>query len=247
MKKRFSKTQSPPLWNLIAPFLQIAAAMLPVSVVLLASTSNASQATVIKVKGRQAIVQFPADYVPAAGDKVEVAPAEGMNTPIDPSSGSRAHTIGVSANISLISNSSSGNSGSSSSSTNINVTGLYGWNFEIIEVGPTLGLSYKSSNGASATSFQGGGFIDYNLLPNKAGVKFVAGVGAQAYVGSSSPSSGSSTSLLGIAGGGQFKWFCFGHQTALRGDLLADYERQGSTITTTQTGVVMKLGIQTYF
>ncbi len=220
-------------------------------VIHLPSVGHASEAVIIKAKGRQAIVQFPAEFVPKTGARIEVGPAtEGLsNAAIDAESGGRRpHLIALSMNISSLSlATTSGSSTTTTGSTNLGLSGQYGWNFETIEVGPLVSLAYKSSSGSSATTISGGGFFDYDFLPNVPTANLVVGLGTQLYVGHNSVSSGASSSSFGVLGGGQLKWFCLSHQTALRVDALADYERASGTITTTQTGFLLKGGLQYYF
>lgn len=242
---------------LLWPRRQVIDSILPISVGLAVTLVFASpaalsaEAIVIKSKGRQAIVQFSGDYAPKTGQRIEVGPlsesSSRMSNDAD-SNNRRRHLIALSANLSSLSvASTSGSNTSTTSSTNIGLTGQFGWNLETIELGPLLSLSYRGSGSAGTTTFSGGAFLDYDLLPNVPTADVVAGFGGQLFAGRSSSSGGNLSSSFGVLGGGQLKWFCLSHQAALRLDALADYERGSGTITTTQTGFLFKGGIQYYF
>ena len=221
-----------------------------VVLVLASQIAVSAEAVVIKSKGRQAIVQFSGDSAPKAGTKIEVGPFSESSSRIssDGDLSHRQHLIALSANLSSLSvASTSGSTTTTTSSTNIGFTGQFGWNLETIEVGPLLSLNYRGSGGANTTTFSGGAFLDYDFLPNVPTADVVAGFGSQLFAGRSSSSGGSSSSSFGVLGGGQLKWFCSSHQTALRLDAMADYERGSGTITTTQTGFLLKGGFQYYF
>ena len=222
-----------------------------VAVIFATRSAFSAEALVMKAKGRQAIIQFTGDFIPKAGSKIEVGPpgesAGRMSTDASPNT-QRLHLIALSANLSSLSvASTSGTATTTSSSTNIGLTGQLGWNLETIEVGPLLSLSYRGAGSASTTTFSGGVFLDYDFLPNVPTAVVVAGFGGQLFAGRSTSSGGSSGSSFGVLGGGQLKWFCFSHQAALRLDAMADYEHGSSAITTTQTGFLLKAGIQYYF
>lgn len=222
-------------------------------VIGIGSLCFAQQAKVIKVKGQQAIVEFPDDVKPKVGQVVEVGPggSSTANTAnLDagiPGVGGRDHTVGISAAQFSYFNSSVTNK----NTTALQLQGRFGWNLGQFEVGPIVGLSYSSTESISAMSFGGGGFVDVNLTPNQPGVDFVFGIGAEGMASSISQkvlSKETSSTEMTAAGGGFVKWFIPRTTVALRGDLDFYYDRitLGSTNTDT-TGPLLKAGFQVYF
>lgn len=210
------------------------------------SLAHAQQAKVIKVKGQQAIVQFPPGTPPVVGEMIPVggsAVNEGGGTS---GRGSRAHLLAVSGQISFTNNSATSNS-----TTGFTVQGRYGWNQEIFEFGPLAQIGYTSTTGKSTRTLLGGGFFDFNFIPNKPGVQTVYGVGATADFGQFSETTGSvetSTSLLEIFAGGNIKWFGLSENVALRGD--AGFQLARSSVNganTTNSGLLIMAGLAFYF
>lgn len=218
------------------------------------SISFAQEAKVIKVKGQQAIVQFPKGHKPYAGETIDLSGGGGGDaggagtTGGGGSTGPREHSIGAAAEISSISSSNNVKGSSSTSTTTIALEGRYGWNAVTMEYGPLAALSRTSTDSGSSMTLKAGGFFDYNLVPNTAGAEMVYGLGAEAYVGQTSPSSGDSATLMGFAGGGFLKWFLLKTPTAFRGDLQYQYDRSSAgQVTTTTSGPIAKVGFEVYF
>lgn len=214
------------------------------------SSAFAQQAKVIKVKGNQAIVQFPKNSPPSVGQTIDLSGGsrESSRSGGGGSTGPRNNSIGVSAVIASLSTSNNVRGSASTSVTTIEIAGRYGWNAETMEYGPLGSVSRISTDGGSATTIKVGGFFDYNLVPNTTAVDMVYGLGAEASIGQSSPSQGDSASTMGFAGGGFLKWFLLGTSTAFRGDLQFFYERSsaGDVISST-SGPLAKVGFQVYF
>lgn len=211
---------------------------------LLATPANAQSFKVLKVKGNKAIIQFSRGETLEKGESYSVSgegPSESGS-----SGGARGKTVSFSSD--LFTGSTSSGNGASSSRTSFDVAGRYGWNDGMMEYGPIASIAYLSIGGASTRAIGVGGFFDYNLVENKPGVDLVYGAGAQAAIGQSSDSGGESGSLFTLDGGGQLKWFPFGHDTAIRLDAGLRYQRTSvSNITTTTTGLAIAAGLQTYF
>ena len=98
----------------------------------------------------------------------------------------------------------------------------------------------------------GGGFFDFNFIPNKSGVRMVYGVGADAQFGQASTqiSSASETTstVMEFFVGGNVKYFGFADNVAIRGDIGLEYDRTTvSSTTTTVTGLDARLGLSFYY
>src|SRR5688500_4408708 len=115
-----------------------------VLVSILGSLASAQTGTVSKVKGRQAIVNFPAENPPTEGQTVYVGqPGESAQRSVA-AVGSRDHTVGLSGELSMKSNSSN-----STSTTAFSVSGRYGWNKRQYEFGPIAGFGYSKTDPSS--------------------------------------------------------------------------------------------------
>jgi len=222
--------------------------MKKIIVILIAVSSLpafAQEGKITKAKGNKAVVEFPAGTKLRAGDAVSVGSQE-LDFPSSSSSsgssdirGSREHSIDFSFNFLTGSQSSGG------SHTVISIAGKYGWNKVTMEYGPEA--SFSTSTPGSVSSFGGGGFFDYNLIPNKPGTTLVYGVGGDALLGSVSGSGNSATTMT-FFGGGFGKWFPLGNTVAVRGDGGLGYTRlSASSATTSETDVVVKGALEVYF
>lgn len=215
------------------------------TVVLLSLGANAQTAKVVKVSGKKAIVQFPDDARPKVGQTIDLSGGGGGDMG-GGGSGSRATIIGGSASLSSLTNSSS-----SSSTTGMEVTARYGWNAGEMEYGVLGNLQYSSSTGSSSTILGGGGFFDYNLVPNTSGTSLVYGLGAEGQFGTISTTTGSASvsgTVMTFQGGGQLKWFPLGNDVAIRGDVVYRYISTSSAgVSSNTSGFVVQGGFYIYF
>jgi hypothetical protein len=216
-----------------------------VPILLLSSSAFAEQARILKVKGQQAIVQFPSGVKPQVGELINV----GNDVNLDDSSGgagSRQYLLGLSTSLTF-----KNNSQTSKSNTHFDVSGRFGWNLIQMEAGPIASLAYDSGDLSSSTAVLVGGFFDYNLVPNKPGVEMVYGIGGEASIGQSSNSVSSiSTSIVDIFLGGFIKYWALKNSVAFRGDGGYDYYRTAQSNSSTATsisGFVIKGGLSVYF
>lgn len=212
----------------------------------LASFAHAQQAKVIKVKGQQAIVQFPPGTPPVVGEMIPVGGEAQTESGAHTGRGSRAHYLAAGGTIYFTNNSATSNS-----TTGFTLDGRYGWNQEIFEFGPLVTIAYESTTGSSSRKLAAGGFFDFNLVANKPGVPTVYGVGAYADFGQSSTTTGSTdqtSSLVDVFVGGNVKWFGLADNVALRGD--AGFSLGRSSINgqaTTNSGLLIKGALAFYF
>jgi hypothetical protein len=210
------------------------------------SVALAQEAKVIKVKGQQAIVTFPSGVKPQVGQTIDLG-GGGVTGDAEAGvgTGSRNHTLALSGEFSILNS-------NSNTTTALAVTGRYGWNQETLEFGPIATLGYSSSPNLSSRTIQGGGFFDFNFTPNKSGVRGVMGATADAQFGQVASKVASnpevSSTVMEFFVGGVYKYFGFADNVAVRGDAGLQYNRltSGST-TTTETGLMTRLGLQFYY
>lgn len=213
----------------------------------------AQQAKVIKVKGQQAIVQFPAGVKPQVGQLINVGtdadedePEATVSTAVG-GSNRRQYIVGGSASLGYINNSQTSKSSLELSMISVRA----GWNLVQYEAGPIGTFSYASSEGSSSRVLEVGGYFDYNLIPNKPGTELVYGAGVEGTFGQEAVKAGNSEAsnvLMGLFAGGFVKWFGLKNATAVRIDAGLDYDRTAQTSTTvTRTGLVTKAGLSVYF
>ena len=208
-----------------------------------ASSAFAQEARIIKVKGQQAIVTFPSGVKPQVGQTLDVGRSSGgSGGPVG--KGSRDHYIGLSAELSSLTNSAS-----STSTTAFTLIPRYGWNMGVIEYGASGRLGYGSTSGVSTSSLGAGGFFDFNLVPNVSGTEMVFGLFGDIAVRQDSQTISSTTtssSVTTLFGGGQVKYFGLSDSFAIRGEAGYYYENT-SPSATTNSGFKVKGAIAAYF
>jgi hypothetical protein len=225
-----------------------------IGVVLLASSAHAQTFRVKKVKGNRAVIELPKGVTLDEGSKYSID-ASGVKEEMSlgDGSGTCAHTLGLEFVFSSTSvETKTAIATSKTNTSDFNVLGMYGWNTGQMEYGPILGLDWDKTGSTSTRTFSLGGFFDYNLIPNKVGTDLVYGVGGVLSLefGSSDNSIGSSSSTNGyeFRAGPFLKWFGLGSSTCVRGDAVLDYDHtKTSTRETTETGIKLLAGLQTYF
>jgi len=216
--------------------------------VSLSFTSSAQAQRIIKVKGQQAIVQFPPGITPTVGETLSTG---GSSAPVDNGagshgSGSRDHSLTLLVNDLGVYSSSAGGS-----RTIFDLSGSYGWNMHTMEFGPIVTINYVSKPGETDRTLTGGGFFDFNFVPNVVGQSLIYGVGAQAQFGQTTMTIGSfdnSFTALELGLMGTVKWFGLSDHVCLRADAGFDMQRSGtSSGTTTLTGLLVRGGLAGYF
>jgi hypothetical protein len=198
-----------------------------------------------KVKGNQAVIVLPRGITLNKGARYNIENSDDELSVPTVGSGGRERTIGFTT--SYFTGSTSASAGTSVSQTSFEIDGRYGWNAGVMEYGPLAGLDYDSSGSISSRTLTFGAFFDYNLVPNDPGAKMVYGVGAVAGLALTSVDTGGgsdSGSAFDLRGGGQVKWFPFGHSTCVRGDAQLRFVKASETTT---TGLYFAAGLQTYF
>lgn len=219
-------------------------AALVVKILLLASVpALAQQARIVKVKGRQAIVQFPADAKPEIGQILTVS--SGVLDEENQTQ-NRNFLLAWDFNLSYVNDSRTNKATAGFSST-----GRFGWNMGDVEFGPLGTLSFSSGSNTDSRTVSAGGFMDKNFVMHKGKPKAVYGLTGNIQLGQTTTTVSSATSsegLLQLFGGGCYKWFGLSDMTALRGEAGLSVERHTSTGESyTLTGMVFRVGIQTYF
>lgn len=101
----------------------------------------------------------------------------------------------------------------------------YGWNFTSVEGGILASISSTDNGGGADTTYLGGAYFDYNVVPNREPNHFIWGPFILASVGSRNLSGGGSASLLQTNAGGFATYFFADSTTALRGELFYNYQQ----------------------
>jgi hypothetical protein len=221
----------------------------------------AEQARIIKIKGNQAIVQFPPDAKFEVGQAVEIAGHDSSYARSNAGE-AKSYTLGLSGSLTSLSLDESRSNVSpagystlfpstSKSSTTGSLVARFGWNRSLIEFGPLLETQLGLSGWDQRKAFLAGGFFDFNFAPNNGSNTFIYGVGAEGEVGYLT---GTYTVLVNSANvdvttsgpkykgaGGVFvKWFAHQLPVAVRVDLQYSYDRtteNWSAPATTNTSV----------
>lgn len=222
-------------------FLSVPSYFLLVSTILFSSLTMAQNIKIQKVKGNRAIIETTTPLV--EGEEYSLQPKKFVENVVYSNEGlrSRKNSISLGASLETIQS-------SSSSGEILNFQLRYGWNFTNIEVGPYV--KYESNNiyGVQTSAYAVGGFMDYNLKPNRDGVMQIWGATGTFGFGGSNAGSGTGTTIMGIFAGGFYKWFVFGSQGALRSELGYKFEqRSRSSTSSSSSGLLANLLISFYY
>lgn len=203
----------------------------------LALPTYAQKIKVRRVKGNQAIVEIQSGHL-RNGQTYEVGRDLYTDGAFSPES--RLHVFGVAFAL----------SSTKSSSQNENLTSMegklrYGWNKGQMEYGVLGSFRYQSEANGTQT-FKGGGFFDFNLLPNIPGEIFIYGLGAQALFGQHEANN-SSFNLFDIYGTGFIKWFPKGGTVGVRMDAGLVMQSVSGAGSSNTTGLVLEASLIGYF
>lgn len=211
------------------------------AIFLISQNTQAQNIKILKVKGNKAIIE--SNTLLIEGDEYNLEPKRFSEDVSYSNQGLRSRKNSISLGASLETIQSSSNSGEI-----ISLNLRYGWNFSTIEIGPYA--KYESNNiyGVQSSAYAIGGFLDYNLKPNKDGQQLIWGGTATLGFGSLNAGAGTGTNILGVFLGGFNKWFIFGPQGALRSELGYKYEqRSRASSSTSSNGFIANLLISFYY
>jgi hypothetical protein len=219
-------------------------------IMLISNFSHAVDRAVIQqMKGKRAILQFETDIPFSVGQKIYVNSDEGTEIGIRKEGRNpmqRKNSIDLISNFANVSvESKVGTTKTTTTAGTNSLSGRYGWNMEQFEFGALGSYSYaKAKNSSEVSSYQVGGFFDYNFIPNKPGEDFIWGAYGEGTVGNTKASSVSRGSV-GFTAGGFVKWFILSPMLALRINAFYNYENQDQDYINTTTG--MGFGLSHYF
>lgn len=236
-------------------------ATLPIALFCLASPAFAGgHLTVKKVKGQNALVEFPSSMVPEKDGDYTISDGHSESSDDEPQMGDGskkinyprdfAWSLGVSftslkTKVSTAATSSSATA--SAAVTTITVSTTFLFNFGIIEVGPLVSLTSTSSGGVASTTFRLGPDIDINFISNKSTHNFIPGLEIDGGLLSSSTAGVSSTGYF-LDAGLYAKMFPFKNQTAIK--LFAGFTITSTAInsvTTSISGPSVQFSLMSYF
>lgn len=212
--------------------------------------AHAQTLKVVKVKGKQAIVNIQSGSL-SEGETVNVGDGGGMDIESGgggtSGKGNRNYVIGGSF---IFSNTKADTAGAEAVNT-LGLSAKFGWNFKRFEVGPILEFTSSKSGTTELTDTAFGGFAAYNFIENKSGVPMIFSVDGVLTMGSSKISTGSSSSTTNMTSAtvGPFvKWFGLSNDFCLEAGAVYSYRKDSiSTGDTTITGIKLVGGISTYF
>lgn len=193
---------------------------------LLATSANADQIKVKKVKGNTAVVE--SNVVLEEGKTYELAP-ESIVDNVD----YKSNTLKVRKNSFSFGTDFEYVKSDLSQNTQLNLQVRYGWNFANLEVGATGSFASRDQGGGTTSAVLVGGYFDYNLVPNRDPKDFIYGpflliaAGSTQYPASST--AGGSTSKIESNAGGFMTYFLGQSNTALRGEIFYNYQQINTT------------------
>ncbi len=205
----------------------------------IASSTFATQITVKKVKGRQAIVEsnVPLDE----GQTYELQKDQiAIDVNFSPKQ-QRRNSLQLGGELQSM-------TGSSTQDNRMSLAARYGWNFETYEMGPMLTYQSIDLGAGTDSEFLAGGYFDYNLQKNKSQQTFLWGPTVSAELGAKQFKSGSTANILNLDPGGFLSWFFANSSAALRIEAVYHYQKISTTTTeATLSGFKAKTFLVFYF
>lgn len=199
--------------------------MMLVLIILSPNLAFAEKITVKKTKGNQSIIESSSPL--EEGQTYEVS-SEKVSQDVDYKSNilkSRANSLTLGSSFDYLKSDTIQNS-------NFSLQIRYGWNFSTLEVGALLETTARDQGTGSTVSVVAGGYLDYNLVPNREPKKIIYGPFLLTSFGSTTyPSSGTggSSTSLNVNMGGFLSYFIGESSTALRAEAFGIYQQVNTT------------------
>jgi hypothetical protein len=218
-----------------------------------AQTPNqASEQVTIKVlkvgRNGRAMIAFPKGRSPEPGKLYSLGPhvKEPLEEPLP--TDSRGRLIGLSMDFAML-KSKTTDPASQTNFRDFILSALYGWNTGRIEFGPFLEYSFNTQDSFDSKRLIGGAFLDFNFASNTSEANFIPALRLAVGAGIEDNSlQAKSSSVVSAAPAFVFKWFGLSTNLAVIGLVGYDYKMvKLDESTTTISGIVGRLGIQTYF
>lgn len=209
----------------LAPFNSFSLSVL-LLLMLFAEPLLAEKIKVKKVKGTQAVIET---VTPLEEGQTYELVSDALSQDVDYKSSvllSRRNSLTIGGQLDFLRS-------DSLSQNRLSLQARYGWNFSTLEVGAFFEATSLDQGAGATTTMLGGGYFDYNLIPNRDPKKIIYGPFALIGIGSTSYPSGStaggSVSTLQTNFGGFFSYFVGTSTTALRGELYGTYQQVNTT------------------
>ncbi|MGZ3773064.1 MAG: hypothetical protein ACXVCY_03400 [Pseudobdellovibrionaceae bacterium] len=209
-------------------------------VFIFSSFSYAQRIKVQKIKGNQAVVEFPEGTLRPGKtyelNSIELAENFG-------SASSRNYLLALRFNL-LNTKSDTTNA---TNQTQIAFTGKFGWNFGNFEIGPLASYTSEELGNITTSTYKAGAFIDFNVIANTQGEAFLYGIGAATSGGQIS--SGTTRDMIDFFVGPFVKWFPSGSNVGFRVDAGYIYSKQSGGIGAdiTSSGIATNVDLLAYF
>ncbi|AZZ36496.1 hypothetical protein CIK05_06730 [Bdellovibrio sp. qaytius] len=130
----------------------------------------------------------------------------------------------------------------------IDIEARYGWNFADYEVGPLMHINLIDRGAGFNTDYSVGGYFDYNFISNVASEDQIFGLTAQGYAGNREFTSGSSSQISALGGGGFYTWFLMRSTTSLRFEGLVERKTIATSVASSNVfGFAGKMLLAFYF
>ena len=188
-------------------------------------SASAEKIKVKKVKGTQALIET---ITPLEEGQTYDLDSEPISQNIDYKTSvllSRRNSLTLGGQLNFLRS-------ASTQSNQFDLQARYGWNFSTIETGVFIEISSADVGAGATTTILGGGYIDYNVIPNRDPKKVIYGAFGLIGIGSTSyPSStaGGSVSTLQSNFGSFISYFIGSSTTALRGEVYGTYQQVNTT------------------
>lgn len=210
-----------------SPLKSNSVALLAIFCLIFTLQAQAQKIKVKKIKGKTAIVE--SSILLEEGQTYDLQP-EMIATDIDyktPGFKSRQNSISFGGSFASL-------RGSDFQRNNVDIQIRYGWNFSTIEFGALGEIRSNDVGGGSTNEIFGGGFFDYNLVPNRDPKYLTYGpLGLVAFGSTQYPNNqgGGSSTNMELNAGAFLKWFLTSANTALRLEGYIDYQQINTTKT----------------
>jgi hypothetical protein len=218
----------------------------------LQATPQAPEQFTIKIlkvgRNGRALIAFPKSRSPEVGKLYSLGPHVKAQIEETMPADSRSRLIGLSLDFAILKSKRS-EPETQTDLRDFMLSALYGWNTGRIEFGPFIEYGFNTQGSYDAKRLIGGGFLDFNFVSNTTEANSIPAFRLSAGAGIEDNSlQPKAASLVSVSPAFVFKWFGLSTNLAMLGLVGYDYKMvKLDSSTTTISGAVGRLGIQSYF
>lgn len=186
------------------------------------SIGNTAKIKVLKIKGNSALIESSEPLTPGESYFLQEEPlSQKVSFNQAPGFKSRKNSIMLGGSFTTLKS-------DTVQDTRAALQGRYGWNFVNLEAGLIFEAEMINTGPGAITDLLGGGYFDYNLVPNRDPHSLIYGLLGLASGGVKLFADGGSTNLLKLDLGAFSTWFLKDSSAAIRLEAFAGYQQVDS-------------------